>query len=150
PPLEGGGALLDAVVHRAGVLHVHGRLCRGPGRTPPLEPRCPDGRGRRRRSLGVGHPLGRQIHLLQQGPVPHPPAGPRTGTGRPHRPSHVTFEWAAGALVPVDEQADAAARSLSDRLTKPRGALGAMEVLGARLAGMAGTSPPPVPTPAVV
>src|SRR5205814_9686378 len=43
-----------------------------------------------------------------------------------------------------------AARSLSDRLTKPRGALGAMEVLGARLAGMAGTSPPPVPTPAVV
>src|SRR5204863_5366170 len=126
------------------------RLRRGPGQAPPVEPRRPDGRGRPRRPLGLGHPLDREVHLLQQGPLPHAPAGPRTGTGRPHRPSHVTFGRAAGELVPVDEQAEAAARSLSDRLTKPRGALGAMEVLGARLAGMAGTSPPPVPTPAVV
>lgn len=46
--------------------------------------------------------------------------------------------------------AEAAAARLHDRLAKPRGALGRLEALGARLAGMAGTCPPPVPEPAVV
>ncbi|MDP8975734.1 MAG: nicotinate-nucleotide--dimethylbenzimidazole phosphoribosyltransferase [Actinomycetota bacterium] len=47
-------------------------------------------------------------------------------------------------------EAAAAARSLTDRLAKPRGALGRLEELGIRLADMAGACPPPVPEPAVV
>ena len=62
----------------------------------------------------------------------------------------MTFARAVAALVPVDEQARAEAQALSDRLTKPKGALGAMEAIGAQLAAIAGTSPPPVPEPAVV
>jgi nicotinate-nucleotide--dimethylbenzimidazole phosphoribosyltransferase len=42
------------------------------------------------------------------------------------------------------------ARELQDRLTKPRGALGRLEELGIRLAGIAGECPPPVPDPATV
>ncbi len=37
-----------------------------------------------------------------------------------------------------------------DRLTKPRGALGQLEALGCRLSAIAGTVPPPVPSPAAV
>jgi nicotinate-nucleotide--dimethylbenzimidazole phosphoribosyltransferase len=60
------------------------------------------------------------------------------------------FDAAAAAVVPVDERARADAEGLSDRLTKPRGALGLMEALGAQLCAIAGTCPPPVPEPAVV
>jgi nicotinate-nucleotide--dimethylbenzimidazole phosphoribosyltransferase len=42
------------------------------------------------------------------------------------------------------------ARALQDRLTKPRGALGRLEDLGAQLAGIAGACPPPVPAPIAV
>jgi len=62
----------------------------------------------------------------------------------------VTFAAAVDAVVPVDEQARSDAQSLSDRLTKPNGALGAMETIGATLAAIAATSPPPVPEPAAV
>lgn len=53
---------------------------------------------------------------------------------------------------PVGNTAAAAeaARSLHERLAKPRGSLGQLEALGVRLAEMAGTCPPPVPEPAVV
>src|SRR5947209_12485430 len=44
----------------------------------------------------------------------------------------------------------AAARDLHARLTKPAGSLGALEDLSVRLAGLAGTCPPPVPEPAAV
>ena len=42
------------------------------------------------------------------------------------------------------------ARELQDRLTKPRGALGRLEELGIRLAGITGECPPPMPDPATV
>jgi nicotinate-nucleotide--dimethylbenzimidazole phosphoribosyltransferase len=60
------------------------------------------------------------------------------------------FADALARLVPVDEVARADAVTLSDRLTKPRGALGAVEVVGAQLAAIARTCPPPVPAPAIV
>nr|WP_255629281.1 nicotinate-nucleotide--dimethylbenzimidazole phosphoribosyltransferase [Jidongwangia harbinensis] len=44
----------------------------------------------------------------------------------------------------------AAARDLQARLTKPAGSLGALEELSVRLAGLAGTCPPPLPEPATV
>jgi nicotinate-nucleotide--dimethylbenzimidazole phosphoribosyltransferase len=60
------------------------------------------------------------------------------------------FAEAAAAVAPVDAVARADADALQDRLTKPRGALGRLESLGTRLAGIAGTCPPPVPHPAAV
>jgi nicotinate-nucleotide--dimethylbenzimidazole phosphoribosyltransferase len=55
------------------------------------------------------------------------------------------FAHAVARLGPVDEGARAAATARQDRLTKPRGALGRLEELGARLAAIAGRCPPPVP-----
>ena len=46
--------------------------------------------------------------------------------------------------------AAAAATRLHDSLAKPGGALGRLEALGVRLAGIAGACPPPVPEPAAV
>jgi nicotinate-nucleotide--dimethylbenzimidazole phosphoribosyltransferase len=57
---------------------------------------------------------------------------------------------ARSTLTPADEAARAEALALSDRLTKPPGALGQLEELGAQLAAIAGACPPPVPEPAVV
>jgi nicotinate-nucleotide--dimethylbenzimidazole phosphoribosyltransferase len=54
------------------------------------------------------------------------------------------------AIRPLDEAAMNAARAHQDRLTKPRGALGALEELSVRLAGIAGACPPPMPEPAAV
>lgn len=54
------------------------------------------------------------------------------------------------AIRPLDGAAMAAARSLQDRLTKPAGSLGVLEELAARLAGLAGACPPPLPQPARV
>jgi nicotinate-nucleotide--dimethylbenzimidazole phosphoribosyltransferase len=57
----------------------------------------------------------------------------------------------AAEVQPVDRQAEAAARERHEQLTKPSGSLGGLEPLGARLAGMAGRCPPPLPvTPVVV
>ena len=44
----------------------------------------------------------------------------------------------------------AAARELQARLTKPAGSLGALEELSVRLAGLAGSCPPPLPDPAAL
>src|SRR5438270_12629233 len=44
----------------------------------------------------------------------------------------------------------AAARERQDRMTKPRGSLGALEDVSVRLAGLAGQCPPPLPEPACV
>jgi nicotinate-nucleotide--dimethylbenzimidazole phosphoribosyltransferase len=60
------------------------------------------------------------------------------------------FERAAAAVRPLDAAATAEALVLQDRLTKPRGALGRLEALGAHLAGIAGACPPPLPRPAAV
>jgi nicotinate-nucleotide--dimethylbenzimidazole phosphoribosyltransferase len=57
----------------------------------------------------------------------------------------------AGDVAPADPSAAQAARERQSGLLKPQGSLGRLEEIGARLAGMAGTSPPPVPeSPAVV
>ncbi|MGZ4650902.1 MAG: nicotinate-nucleotide--dimethylbenzimidazole phosphoribosyltransferase [Kineosporiaceae bacterium] len=54
------------------------------------------------------------------------------------------------AVRPADTAAVAQARARQDTLTKPRGALGALEDVSVRLAGIAGVCPPPVPgAPAV-
>ncbi|MDP9404066.1 MAG: nicotinate-nucleotide--dimethylbenzimidazole phosphoribosyltransferase [Actinomycetota bacterium] len=60
------------------------------------------------------------------------------------------FARAASGVGQPDGRAARAASELQDRLTKPRGALGRIEELGIRLAGMAGQCPPPVPEPATV
>jgi len=54
------------------------------------------------------------------------------------------------AIRPLDEAAMNAAREHQDRLTKPRGALGTLEEVSVRLAGIAGVCPPPMPEPAAV
>jgi nicotinate-nucleotide--dimethylbenzimidazole phosphoribosyltransferase len=57
----------------------------------------------------------------------------------------------AGDVEPADASAVEAARERHRRLLKPPGSLGRLEDLGARLAGMVGFSPPPIPgSPAVV
>ncbi|MEV6801062.1 nicotinate-nucleotide--dimethylbenzimidazole phosphoribosyltransferase [Micromonospora rifamycinica] len=59
-------------------------------------------------------------------------------------------ETTIAAIGPPDGAAMAAARDLQARLTKPAGSLGALEELSVRLAGLAGTCPPPLPEPAAV
>jgi nicotinate-nucleotide--dimethylbenzimidazole phosphoribosyltransferase len=54
------------------------------------------------------------------------------------------------AITGLDTRALAEARERNDRLTKPRGALGALEPAGIQLAGIAGECPPPIPAPAAV
>ncbi len=62
----------------------------------------------------------------------------------------MTLETTLAAIGPADEPAMAAARDLQSRLTKPAGSLGALEELSVRLAGLAGTCPPPLPEPAAI
>jgi nicotinate-nucleotide--dimethylbenzimidazole phosphoribosyltransferase len=57
---------------------------------------------------------------------------------------------AIAAIAPPDAAAMAAAVQRQDRMTKPRGSLGALEDVSVRLAGLAGRCPPPVPEPACV
>jgi nicotinate-nucleotide--dimethylbenzimidazole phosphoribosyltransferase len=54
------------------------------------------------------------------------------------------------AVTPADAAAMAAARERQDKMTKPRGSLGELEDVSVRLAGLAGTCPPPLPEPACV
>ncbi|WBB57270.1 nicotinate-nucleotide--dimethylbenzimidazole phosphoribosyltransferase [Verrucosispora sp. WMMD573] len=60
------------------------------------------------------------------------------------------LENTIAAIGPLDEPAMTAARQLQARLTKPAGSLGALEELSVRLAGLAGSCPPPVPDQAAV
>ena len=55
-----------------------------------------------------------------------------------------------GEIRPLDAAAMAAASELHGRLTKPAGSLGDLEDLSVRLAGLAGSCPPPLPESAVV
>jgi nicotinate-nucleotide--dimethylbenzimidazole phosphoribosyltransferase len=60
------------------------------------------------------------------------------------------FAVAAARVQPLDATATASAAELHGRLTKPAGALGALEDLGVLLSGISGEVPPPVPAaPAV-
>ncbi|MER7504669.1 nicotinate-nucleotide--dimethylbenzimidazole phosphoribosyltransferase [Nonomuraea pusilla] len=54
------------------------------------------------------------------------------------------------AIRPADPRAVADARAHQDRLTKPRGSLGALEDVAVRLAGAAAACPPPMPEPAAL
>ena len=54
------------------------------------------------------------------------------------------------AIPPPDAEAMAAAAERQDRMTKPRGSLGVLEEVSVRLAGLAGSCPPPLPEPACV
>ncbi len=54
------------------------------------------------------------------------------------------------AIVPVDEDARAAAEARQLTLTKPPGSLGRLETLGNQLSAIAGQCPPPAPSPALV
>ncbi|MFI6512109.1 nicotinate-nucleotide--dimethylbenzimidazole phosphoribosyltransferase [Streptosporangium sp. NPDC050855] len=60
------------------------------------------------------------------------------------------LEETVAAILPADPAAVADARAHQDRLTKPQGALGALEDVAVRLAGAAGVSPPPLPAPAAL
>ena len=60
------------------------------------------------------------------------------------------FTAARSELRPPSPEAAEEALALHGILTKPAGALGRLEVLGTRLAGMAGLCPPPAPRPAAV
>lgn len=53
-------------------------------------------------------------------------------------------------IHPPDAAATAAARDRQAQLTKPAGALGVVEDVSVRLAGLAGECPPPLPEPAAV
>jgi nicotinate-nucleotide--dimethylbenzimidazole phosphoribosyltransferase len=66
-----------------------------------------------------------------------------------HRMSH-PFDDALAAITGVDHLAMDEAREHHGRLTKPAGSLGELEALGIQLAGIARSSPPPVPEPATV
>ncbi len=61
-----------------------------------------------------------------------------------------TLEAALAAIRPADPAALDAARERQGRLTKPAGALGVLEEVSIRLAGLAGTCPSPDPAPAAV
>jgi nicotinate-nucleotide--dimethylbenzimidazole phosphoribosyltransferase len=54
------------------------------------------------------------------------------------------------SIGPLDQAAMAAARARQDLMTKPRGSLGVLEEVSIRLAGLAGSCPPPMPEPAAV
>ncbi|WP_352396546.1 nicotinate-nucleotide--dimethylbenzimidazole phosphoribosyltransferase [Kineosporia sp. NBRC 101677] len=60
------------------------------------------------------------------------------------------LEATLAAITPADPQALEAARDRQARLTKPAGALGVLEDVSIRLSGLAGTCPPPDPSPAAV
>jgi nicotinate-nucleotide--dimethylbenzimidazole phosphoribosyltransferase len=118
-------------------------------------------------AIAVGTPgdgdVGRRTLVVTRRPDPDPPAAlagaPVVVCG--DRPVHRAvlgwlaaeagpFEAAALVCGPPDERAAAAARDHQLRLTKPPGSLGRLEDIGARLAGLAGTCPPPLPRPAAV
>jgi nicotinate-nucleotide--dimethylbenzimidazole phosphoribosyltransferase len=119
-------------------------------------------------AAGVGQPAARTLVVRREG-VPATTSSPDRPDlpDRPDvvvdddRPAHrAILEWlaarighfAAAALLvaPLDPKAAQAARHRHLRLTKPPGALGRLEDVGAQLAAIAGESPPPIPLPAAV
>ncbi|HZM31128.1 MAG TPA: nicotinate-nucleotide--dimethylbenzimidazole phosphoribosyltransferase [Acidimicrobiales bacterium] len=164
-PRQGARRLVAALASRGVAVHV-----------PPAIDR-PDAADALARHLSdAGFPAGaltvatpadggtaRRTLVVTRRPDPDPPAAL---VGAPvlvcgDRPVHrAVFGWladeagpfAAAALLagPPDARAAAAARDHHLRLTKPPGSLGRLEDIGALLAGIAGTSPPPLPRPAAV
>lgn len=74
-----------------------------------------------------------------------------TGSDAPSAQDAAALVAATVAAVrPLDPDATRQAYERQDRLTKPRGALGVLEDVSVRLAGLAGVCPPPMPEPAAV
>ncbi|MEV4222468.1 nicotinate-nucleotide--dimethylbenzimidazole phosphoribosyltransferase [Nonomuraea sp. NPDC049725] len=65
-------------------------------------------------------------------------------------PGQSPLSGVLAAIRPADPAVLADARAHQDRLTKPRGSLGALEDVAVRLAGAAGVTPPPMPEPAAL
>ncbi|MGW0485060.1 nicotinate-nucleotide--dimethylbenzimidazole phosphoribosyltransferase [Nonomuraea sp. NPDC003214] len=65
-------------------------------------------------------------------------------------PGQSPLSGVLAAIRPADPAVLADARAHQDRLTKPRGSLGALEDVAVRLAGAAGVTPPPMPAPAAL
>ncbi len=70
--------------------------------------------------------------------------------GAPGRPPSDVLDETLCAIEPADAGVMSEARERQDRLTKPRGALGALEDAAVRLAGITRSNPPQVPEPAAV
>ena len=68
----------------------------------------------------------------------------------PGGPAVSLLEETVAAISPADPVAVAAAWERQHALTKPQGALGGLEDVGARLAGIAGQCPPPLPEPVAI
>ncbi|MFE9771865.1 nicotinate-nucleotide--dimethylbenzimidazole phosphoribosyltransferase [Streptomyces sp. NPDC005931] len=81
-------------------------------------------------------------------PTRSPAVAPVDGTAGPD--AGRLLETTLAAIAPADPGALAAARHRQTRLTKPPGSLGLLEDVSVRLAGLAGTCPPPLPEPAAV
>ncbi len=62
----------------------------------------------------------------------------------------MSLQSTIAAIAPLDERAMRLAAARQNRLTKPRGALGRLEQLSVRLAGMAATTRPRLEQPAIV
>jgi nicotinate-nucleotide--dimethylbenzimidazole phosphoribosyltransferase len=122
-------ALLDLPAH----LEIVAYLCVGYVDQFPPEPELATAGWAQRR------PLGWAVH--------HDHWGHR---GLPGDPALDLLDETLAAIRPADAAAMAEARDRQGRLTKPRGALGALEDTAVRLAGVSRTSPPPLPEPAAV
>ncbi|WP_285734699.1 nicotinate-nucleotide--dimethylbenzimidazole phosphoribosyltransferase [Nocardiopsis sp. ATB16-24] len=70
--------------------------------------------------------------------------------GLPGQEPTSLLEETITAIGALDTRAVEQARARQDRMTKPPGSLGVLEEVSARLAGLAGECPPPMPEPAAV
>jgi nicotinate-nucleotide--dimethylbenzimidazole phosphoribosyltransferase len=130
-----GGPELAAELRLPGHVEVTACLCLGyprdAGAGPEPGPAVP-GWARHR-------PLGWAVHAEQYG-----------RRGLPGEEPVSLLREVRAAISPLDGPAMAAARERQDRLTGPRGSLGALEAVPVQLAGLAGRCPPPLPEPAAV
>jgi nicotinate-nucleotide--dimethylbenzimidazole phosphoribosyltransferase len=114
-------------------LEIVAYLCIGYVDEFPDEPEPVPGAGSQRR------PLSWVVHEESYGRRALPGAAP-----------HDLLSETLAEIRPLDAQALGEAWERQKRMTKPSGALGALEVIAAQLCGLARACPPPVPEPAAV
>ncbi|WP_017541465.1 nicotinate-nucleotide--dimethylbenzimidazole phosphoribosyltransferase [Nocardiopsis halophila] len=122
-------ALLDLPPH----LEVVAYLCVGYVDDFPPEPELALGGWAKRR------PLSWAVHHEQYG-----------RRGLPGEKATSLLDETIATIGPLDTRATAEAEDRQRRMTKPAGALGVLEEVSVRLAGLAGECPPPLPEPAAV
>ncbi|WP_240796201.1 nicotinate-nucleotide--dimethylbenzimidazole phosphoribosyltransferase [Streptomyces sp. RFCAC02] len=116
-----------------GHLEIVAYLCVGYVDAFPEEPEpAAPGRGARR-------PLSWAVHEEAYGRRALPGAEP-----------HDLLSETLAEIRPLDAQALGEAWERQKRMTKPAGALGALEIISAQLCGLSRSCPPPVPEPAAV